>query len=117
LTPIARRKNQIGATERSKTVRDCESRKFVRFVTTNAATPTSIIPFTSVRNISRWLITAARSRFSGKFVMTPLFWYFPLIVFFGVCDAIIPVSEEQTVNRIAQAAHGTLEFLPSEEVL
>jgi hypothetical protein len=43
-----RRKNQIGATERSKTVRDCESRKFVRFVTTNAATPTSIIPFTSV---------------------------------------------------------------------
>jgi hypothetical protein len=48
--------------------------------------------------------------------MTPLFWYFPLIVFFGACDVMIPASEEQAVKRIPQAARATPEFSSSETV-
>jgi hypothetical protein len=49
--------------------------------------------------------------------MTPLLWYFPLIVFLGVCDVIRPASEEKSVKRIPQAAHGTLEISSREKVV
>jgi hypothetical protein len=48
--------------------------------------------------------------------MTPLFWYFPLIVFFGVCDVMIAAREEQTAKYIPQAPHETLEFSFGEKV-
>jgi len=48
--------------------------------------------------------------------MTPLFWYFPLIVFFGMCDAIISAGEEQKAKYIprSKAAHRMLEFAAIE---
>jgi hypothetical protein len=42
--------------------------------------------------------------------MTPLLWYFPLIVFFGTCDVIISAREEQIAKRVPQAAYGKLDF-------
>jgi len=36
--------------------------------------------------------------------MTPLFWCFPLIVFFGVCDAITSAGEDQCMPQ-SKAAH------------
>jgi hypothetical protein len=35
--------------------------------------------------------------------MTPLFWCFPLIVYFGMCDAIISAGEEQKAKYIPQS--------------
>jgi hypothetical protein len=96
---------------------DRESRRFVRFVSARAATLPASLRLPWLPAHSRWLIIKDRSYFDlGELVMTPLFWYFPLIIFFGLCGVIISAREEQIVKRVPQAAYGKPEFSSREKL-